>query len=175
MQKYHYTDGTNSFGPFSITELQEKNITADTYVWTEGLPTWIPARQVPELAPILRTEDQPYFTASNQPPPAQFPNVGAPVYTQASGRPPKTYLIETILTTIFCCWPLGIASIIYASRVEKKFYAGDYLGAERDSANAKKWMWINVGACIVLWILYFLIFGVAMFGALVGGDSYSDF
>lgn len=175
MQKYHYTDGTNTFGPFTIEELSTKGITADTYVWTEGLPSWIPARQAPELAAIIQAGDQPYFTAGSQPPPPQFPNAGRPMYAQTAGRPPKTYLLETILTTIFCCWPLGIPSIIYASRVEKKYYAGDLAGAEEDSANAKKWMWINLGACLVLWVLYFVIFGFAMFGALLGSSSYSDF
>lgn len=84
-------------------------------------------------------------------------------------RPPKTYLLESILTTIFCCWPLGIPSIIYASRVEKKFYAGDIVGAEEDSANAKKWMIINVIACVALWIAYLAFFGLAIFGSLMNG------
>lgn len=166
MQKYHYTDGTNTFGPFSIDELKYKGITGDTLVWTEGMPNWVLARQVPELVSIIQESDRPYFTADSQPPPAQFPNSGAaPLYGQSSGRPPKTYLLEAILTTIFCCWALGIPSIVYASRVERKFYAGDFLGAEQDSANAKKWMWINVGACIVL---YFIIFVFGIFGAMFG-------
>lgn len=169
MQKYHYTDGTNTFGPFSVEELKTKGVTGDTYVWTEGMPNWVLAKSVPELSSALAEGTQPYFTGPQQPPP-QFTNTPPSPYNQNMGRPPKTYLLETILTTIFCCWPLGIPSIVYAARVEKKFYAGDVLGAEADSANAKKWMWINVGACIGLWVLYFLIFGFAMFGALMSGD-----
>ncbi|WP_437920561.1 CD225/dispanin family protein [Sphingobacterium sp. LRF_L2] len=170
MQKYHYTDGTNTFGPFSIEELQSKGITADTYVWTEGMPTWVLARQVPELTSLLFSEGQPYYTNAGQAPP-QFPQTPPSAFGQNLQYPPKNYLIETILTTIFCCWPLGIPSIIYASRVEKRFYAGDLQGAEEASAQAKKWMWINVGACIGLWLLYFIIFGIGMFGAIMSGSS----
>lgn len=170
MQKYHYTDGVNTFGPFSVEELQSKGLTRETYVWTEGMPSWVQAQSVPELTGLFAQEGQPYFTATPQTPP-QFSGTPAIPFGQQPNQPPKTYLIETILTTIFCCWPLGIPSIVYASRVEKKFYAGDYIGATRDSANAKKWMWINVGACIALWILYFLIFGVAFFGAILSGSG----
>lgn len=169
MQKFHYTDGTNTFGPFTIEELQGKGITGDTYVWTEGMPSWVVARQVPELAELIGQGGQPYFSAAGTVPP-QFAGSVPPAFSQYNGRPPKSYLIETILTTIFCCWPLGIPSIIYASRVEKKYYAGDIAGSELDSASAKKWMWINVGACVGLWILYFLIFGFALFGAMLGGS-----
>ncbi|GHE36901.1 CD225/dispanin family protein [Sphingobacterium griseoflavum] len=173
MQKFHYTDGTNTFGPFTAEELEGKGITGDTYVWTEGLPNWVVARQVPELASVIATGQQPYYTAGSSSVPPQFSSPRPPVFAQQQGRPPKNYLIETILTTIFCCWPLGIPSIIYATRVEKKYYAGDYLGAEQDAASAKKWMWINIGSCIALWLLYFLIFGFAMFGALMGGGDYN--
>ncbi|MFD2966925.1 CD225/dispanin family protein [Sphingobacterium bambusae] len=170
MQKFHYTDGTNTFGPFTVEELQGKGITGDTYVWTEGLPSWVVARQIPELASVISDGQQPYYSSGGATVPPQFGAPRPPVFAQQyGGRPPKTYLVETILTTIFCCWPLGIPSIIYAARVEKKYYAGDISGAEQDSANAKKWMWINVGACIGLWFLYFLIFGLGIFGALMSG------
>lgn len=172
MGKYHYTDGTNIFGPFSIEELKTKGITGDTYVWTAGMPNWVFAKGIPELSAILTAESasQPYFSSTQQIPP-QFPNTPTTSYGQNQGYPPKSYLLETILTTIFCCWPLGIPSIVYASRVEKKFYAGDVFGAEQDSASAKKWMWINVGVCIGLWVLYFIIFGFAMFAA-IGIDGF---
>ena len=36
--------------------------------------------------------------------------------------PPKNWLIESILVTLFCCLPLGIAGIINASKVEWTIY-----------------------------------------------------
>ncbi|TDS13865.1 CD225/dispanin family protein [Sphingobacterium paludis] len=171
MQKFYYTDGTNTFGPLSLEELKGKGLTGDTYVWTEGLPSWVAARQMPELAPLLNDTNQPYYSGATQVPP-QFgsslpPNFNVP----NTGRPPRTYLVESILATLFCCLPLGIPAIVYASRVEGKFYRGDYSGAEADSANAKKWLFINLGLSVGLWILYFLIFGFAMFGAMLGDFS----
>ncbi|WP_419184195.1 DUF2752 domain-containing protein [Xiashengella succiniciproducens] len=40
-------------------------------------------------------------------------------------QPPKTWLGESILVTIFCCLPFGIAGIVNASKVESRFYAGE--------------------------------------------------
>ena len=51
--------------------------------------------------------------------------------------PPKTWLVESILVTIFCCQILGIISIIYSAGVESKFYRGDIAGAESSSKTAK--------------------------------------
>jgi len=33
-------------------------------------------------------------------------------------KPPKSWLVESILVTLFCCLPFGIAGIVNASRVE---------------------------------------------------------
>ncbi|HMR17878.1 MAG TPA: CD225/dispanin family protein [Sphingobacterium sp.] len=157
MKQYHYSDGINSYGPVSLEELIAKNIGPDTLVWSEDLVTWTKAKEVAELRYLFATTP-PTSPLVSQPPPTP-----AGSFEKNTQRPPKTYLIESILTTIFCCWPLGIPSIIYASRVEKKFYAGDIEGAEADSANARKWMIINLIACVVLWIAYFAVFGFAFF------------
>ncbi len=49
MKKYFYSDGTNNFGPFTLEELREKNITRETKVWFQELGEWKPAGTVPEL------------------------------------------------------------------------------------------------------------------------------
>ena len=162
MQKYHYTDGVNSYGPLSIFELKAKGITGDTYIWTEGMPNWVLAKTVPEVADIIESGDQPYFSTNAGVPPQFSQTQQEGMYGRPNGNPPKNYLVETILTTILCCWPIGIPSIIYASRVEKKFYHGDIRGAELDSASAKKWMIINIIACVVLWVFYGILFGIGV-------------
>ena len=53
--------------------------------------------------------------------------------------PPKNWLVESILVTIFCCLPFGIAGIVFASQVNSKAAAGDYTGAMEASRNAAKW------------------------------------
>ena len=49
---------------------------------------------------------------------------------------PSTYLVLSILVTIFCCLPFGIVGIVYASKVDSSWYAGraDKLVFGRNSA-----------------------------------------
>ncbi|MCU0451666.1 MAG: CD225/dispanin family protein [Bernardetiaceae bacterium] len=78
-------------------------------------------------------------------------------------RPPKNWLVESILVTIFCCLPFGIVGIINATKVESRFYAGDIEGAEQSAAEAKKWTIIGLasgGVFILLYIIFIVVVGV---------------
>lgn len=79
---------------------------------------------------------------------------------------PSSYLALAIISTILCCLPTGIVSIIYATKVNSAYEDGKYEEAIRASKNAKTWGLISVGAAFLGLILYFLIFGVAIFGFL---------
>lgn len=72
-------------------------------------------------------------------------------------QPPKSWLIESILVTCFCCMPFGIAGIVHASSVEKRFYAGDIEGAERAAKEAEKWTSIGFIIAAVAVILYIML------------------
>jgi len=76
-------------------------------------------------------------------------------------KPPKTWLVESILVTLFCCLPFGIAGIVNAAKVESRFNSGDVAGAQQSSAEAKKWtmigLWIGVAAYIIYIILVFIV------------------
>lgn len=63
---------------------------------------------------------------------------------------PKSYLLESIFVTLFCCLPLGIVGIVYASSVEDKYYRGDYFGAEMASREARKFMRLGLFIGIVV-------------------------
>jgi len=78
-------------------------------------------------------------------------------------KPPKTWLVESILVTILCCLPFGIVGIVNASKVESRFYAGDVAGAERASNEAGKWTKIGffVGLAVIVIYLLLMILGVA--------------
>lgn len=92
--------------------------------------------------------------------------------TSPSGRPPKpsNYLILAILTTVCCCQPTGIASIIYAARVNELYERGEYDEAERASKNAKLWGFIGIGLSAVFIILYLAFFGFAIFANAANGE-----
>ncbi|MDL5367589.1 CD225/dispanin family protein [Xanthomonas sp. NCPPB 2654] len=72
-------------------------------------------------------------------------------------------LVWAILSTLFCCLPLGIVSIVFASQVNTKLAAGDINGARDSSEKAKKWAIYSVIAWVVLVVLY-LIFIFALGG-----------
>ena len=65
---------------------------------------------------------------------------------QISGTP---YIIFSILVTLCCCLPLGIVSIVYASKINSLQNAGDYEGAKAATKKAKIFMIIGaVGGLI---------------------------
>ncbi len=78
---------------------------------------------------------------------------------------PKTWLVESILVTIFCCLPFGIAGIVNAASVNSRYDQGDIAGAERASLQAAKWTKIAFFVGLVLMvinILYMFVFGGSM-------------
>jgi hypothetical protein len=81
---------------------------------------------------------------------------------------PKTWLVESILVTLFCCLPFGIAGIVNASKVESSFYAGNLAEANRRSAEAKKWTTIAFWLGIVGTIAYI----IAIAAGVVEGFDY---
>jgi len=86
-------------------------------------------------------------------------------------NPPKNYLLESILVTIFCCMPFGIVGIIFASQVNSNFASGDIDRANRASADAKKWMKWGLITGIAAIVLYFIfVVAIVGFSTLSGGN-----
>lgn len=83
--------------------------------------------------------------------------------------PPDNYLVWAILSTVLCCLPLGIVSIIKSSEVNSKWNRGDYTGAMESSAAAKKWAIWSAIASLVVGVIYLIFIMVA--GAAYGFDS----
>ena len=84
--------------------------------------------------------------------------------------PPKTWLAESILVTLFCCLPFGIVGIVHSSKVESAFRSGDHEGADRASVEAKKWTMIGFWIGLVGVGLYVLfVLGMLVFAAKNGG------
>lgn len=90
-----------------------------------------------------------------------------PSASGASANIPN-YLIPAILSTVFCCLPLGVVSIIFATQVNSKIAAGDIAGATEASGKAKMFMFLAVGlgvlSIIVGVVAWFLLVGAAMMG-----------
>ena len=95
------------------------------------------------------------------------PAYGQPQYGQpAYGAPePDNYLIWAILSTVFCCLPLGVVSIIKSTSVTKLWAMGDHAGAQKAAEDAKKFAIWSAVASVVVWVVliifYIIIFAVA--------------
>lgn len=71
--------------------------------------------------------------------------------------PPKSWLVESILVTILCCLPFGIAGIVNASKVESRWYAGDKAGAQRASEDAARWTKIGFFGGLAFIVIYTIL------------------
>ncbi len=104
MRSYYYSDGEETFGPFSFDELRETNLTPETLIWFEGLEEWIPAGTIPELAELF-AQQQP-MPQTPQPQTIQYDQhvdtmQGSPVAKK------KSYLVPLLL--------IGAAFILIAA------------------------------------------------------------
>src|SRR5260221_13946594 len=77
------------------------------------------------------------------------------------------YMVPAIIS-IFCCWPLAIAAIIFATQVNSKLAAGDVAGAQEASAKAKKFAYIAIGIGVACYLIIGLIYGAVIIAALSG-------
>ena len=84
---------------------------------------------------------------------------GSASYDGPGGYPEHVpnYLMQAILVTIFCCLPLGIAAIIFATQVNGKVASGDLSGARSASHTARTLCWISFGSGIIVGGLFLLI------------------
>ena len=96
------------------------------------------------------------YGAAPPPPPG---NYGGP-----GGAPPPNHLVWAILSTLFCCLPLGIASIVFSAQVNSKYAAGDIAGAQDSSNKARQFaLWATIIGVVlaILYILLVVVLGVA--------------
>ena len=146
MDYYILKRGTKQ-GPFGIDELIVQDLSPNTLIWKTGLSDWTEAKNIPELAELLK-----------QLPPD--PIEKHPI--------PKTWLVESILATILCCLPFGLIGIINATQVESLYFSGQYDEALRRSSQAKKWTLWGVGIMLAFFILYILVLVIAI---IIGANS----
>lgn len=142
--EYYIIIGKTKLGPFPKEELVQKGITTNSLVWCAGMSEWKKASEVADLADILQ----------------QMP----PEPPQSMRIMPRTWLLESILITLFCCLPFGIVGIINATRVENLYLSGQYDMAEYYSREAKKWtIWGLVSSIILVMLYLFLVVGLSLF------------
>jgi len=149
MKRYYYSSGLDNEGPFTLEELRSKEISRDTKIWYDGLgQDWKEAGSLPELVGLFSSKPPPITGSSSNP---DLLDDGL------NQMPPKNWLVESILATLFCCMPFGVAGIVNASKVESLYYSGNLHAANKASADAKKWTMISFWIGIVGLPLYIIL------------------
>lgn len=74
---------------------------------------------------------------------------------------PQTYLVWSVVMTVLCCLPAGIAAIIFSSQVSSRYYAGDLDGAKRASERAQVWIIVSFVLGVLANTLYLPILLIA--------------
>jgi hypothetical protein len=99
--------------------------------------------------------------------PANQPQRKTPMSQQPPpAKQPSNHLVFAILTTLFCCLPLGIVSIVKASQVSGLWAQANYAGAQAASDSARKWaMW-----SAILGIAAIAIYGILIAAGVVNMD-----
>lgn len=131
-------------GPVEKEKLLQYGVTRNTPVWTEGMAAWAPAGTIPELDALF-----------NAVPPVN----GGYMYENPYGfqQKPPSYLWLAILSTLLCCLPFGIVSIVYAAKVDDRWAMGDHQGAYRNSQKAKMWGIASVVSVPILLVFYLVL------------------
>ena len=114
----------------------------------------VPTPPPSEVKPDLQYSQQQYKQPS-------------PTPSRPTTPKPKSNLVLAILSTIFCCLPLGIPAIVFAAKVDNLWNAGQYAEAEDASRKARNWML----ASIITGVVWVIICTIITFMA---GDDFLD-
>jgi len=81
------------------------------------------------------------------------------------------YMVPAIIS-IFCCWPLAIPAIIFATKVNSQVAAGDMAGAEDSSKKAKMFSYIALGIGIleIVFGIIYVVFVIGIAALTAGGN-----
>lgn len=82
------------------------------------------------------------------------PHMGHGAYAGHGGTPAPTYLVPSILVTLFCCQVFGIVAIVFSAIAMGKNSSGDYQGAQKAASTAKMWNWIGFGIGFAFVLIY---------------------
>lgn len=160
MTHFYYLDANGQQkGPVDIStiNLSEIKILPETLVWHENIPNWTQAKNIPELHNIIQ-QPMVYSGQSNFPPPPRSPfdNNGSN-FNDNRNMCPQNWLWLGICTTLLCCLPFGIASIVYSSKVDSAWNQGNIQGAYEYSNKAKMWGLISAGTGLLVNFMILII------------------
>lgn len=107
------------------------------------LPQMNQAPQMPQPAQQPQPMQQPQYSQYPQPP---KPDEQPPM--------PDTYLVWSVLATVFCCLIPGIVAIVYSTMVSSKYYVKDFEGARKASRMAQYWIIASIVLGVITAAVY---------------------
>ncbi|MEG1648631.1 MAG: CD225/dispanin family protein [Rikenellaceae bacterium] len=155
----------NQYGPVRAEYFRVHGIAASSLVWFEGMPHWAKASEVPFLKGFIRasgveSQAQPEHyhnhliskTAQMSP-----PTDNAKQFLPLEVDPPKNWILESVMITIFCCFPFGIVALVYALKVLPSWNRGSYAESIKASQIAGQWVKWGVMIVLVVALIYILV------------------
>lgn len=137
------TDGNQTDGKDHVDEIETE--------WAKALHLDYDPEEARRRAEEVRTPPPPPVPAPQPPHPAPAPRP-APYCVQEPM--PQTYLIWSVLATVFCCLVPGVVAIVYSTMVSSRYYAKDYEGARRASDIAQYWIIASIVLGVITAAVY---------------------
>lgn len=135
-------DGKPS-GPYTAGQLMNMNLTPDTPVWRKGLIDWVKLSELPDGEFVVTEAEAERVERPVVIPAIPQPQFSRPEPVKQPDEPAElapSYLIWSVLSTLFCCLPLGIVAIMMSIRVNSLNARGFYDEARRCSRNTELWI-----------------------------------
>ena len=156
---YYIDDNGEQFGPYTLEIFRLLPLRSRSYVWSTGMEEWVTAGEMKELDGLTRKSESMPDIRKDTAEPELFTEGTAPATEDSvSAEPmPKTWLTESILLTLLCS-VIGLIPFFHGMQVRSLYRMGDYEGAARESATAKKWLFIAAAIGLVVDALYLLFF-----------------
>lgn len=156
---YYIDDNGEQFGPYTLEIFRLLPLRSRSYVWSTGMEEWVTAGEMKELDGLTRKSEFMPDIRKDTAEPELFTEGTAPATEDSvSAEPmPKTWLTESILLTLLCS-VIGLIPFFHGMQVRSLYRMGDYEGAARESATAKKWLFIAAAIGLVVDALYLLFF-----------------
>ncbi len=148
--EYYIYNNNEAKGPFSVELLEKYRIPANTLVSSENGTEWVEASTVIELRGAIDDVATPTILTNQYD--SQQQNS-----TTAFEPSPKNWLVESIISMLFCCLPFGLISLIYATKVDNLYAKRDYDGAKKASDSAKLWFNMSWVTGLIITIIYIII------------------
>lgn len=140
---YYIMYNGQQMGPMPAEQLRNYGLNPQSMVWGEGMPNWVAASTVPELAAMMNGTQQPYGPQIQQPAyGATMPlgNRGMQPMVQPVDNHMAMAIIATVVSFLFSCIGVifGILAIVKANQVNTYVAQGLDDAARQASDSAKK-------------------------------------